>query len=247
MINMDFSSENFVAPKIKNDLTNRFANLIQGKKVYVAIDAANLYYAALKAKIYLDFEQIYNWFTKNTKYVEIGFYTAYNIDDAKQLEFLKQIESYGYTLIKKPIKIFNDNKVKGNMDIEIAVDILRKENDFDIFVLLSGDGDFRYLINNLKKPTIVLSVGGFTSFDLHQDADSYFFLNRVSAIWKSRKKQPNKIKVDESYLIFVDEVDYPEQDLIKAQENLNKSFNLETIKPKVKLKVRKFKPKINID
>ncbi len=247
---MDISSENFVAPKIKNDLTDKFAGLIQGKKVYVAIDAANLYYAALKAKIYLNFEQIYKWFTKNTKYVEIGFYTAYNVDDTKQLEFLKQIESYGYTLICKPIKIFSNNKVKGNMDIEIAVDILRKENDFDTFVLLSGDGDFRYLINNLKKPTIVLSIGGFTSFYLHQDADNYFFLNRVSAIWKSRKKQSNKIKIDESYLIFVDEVDYPEQSIPQAKKNLNKITKLEDTKPKkpkIKLKVCKLDPKMNID
>lgn len=244
---------NFIPPKVKNDLTARFANLIKGKKVYVAIDAANLYYAALKAKMYIDFEQIYSWFSKKAKYAEIGFYTAYNIDDEKQQEFLGQLESYGYTLIQKPIKVFND-KIKGNMDIEIAVDIIQKQTDFDTFVLMSGDGDFRYLINAIQKKTIVLSVGGFTSFDLHQDADNYFFLNRVSSIWKSRKSAQEKPKIDESYLIFVDQMDYPEPLAFNEQLNsqfmpskppADKEIQVETKpkktskKPKVRLRLKK--------
>lgn len=255
---MPAANTNFVPPKIKNDLTSRLANLTKNKRVYVAIDAANLYYAALRAKMYIDFEQIFNWFEKKAKHVEIGFYTAYNVDDAKQHEFLTQLEGYGYKLIQKPIKVFND-KTKGNMDIEIAVDIMQKQEDFDVFVLMSGDGDFRYLINAIKKKSIVLSVGGFTSFDLHQDADNYFFLNRVASIWKNSKGNQQKPKINQSYLIFVDQLDYPEPldfneqmhsqpmdkqtepgEEYKQEMNTNKNSG----NHKVRLKIKRNKPKI---
>ncbi len=247
-------NDNFIPPKIKNDLTARFAGLIKNKRVYVAIDAANLYYSALKAKMYIDFEQVFNWFQKRTKNVEIGFYTAYNIDDQKQQEFLHQLETYGYKLIQKPIKVFSD-KIKGNMDIEIAVDVMQKQSDFDTFVLMSGDGDFWYLIQALDKKTIVLSVGGFTSFDLHQDADNYFFLNRVSSIWKSRQKAKKEPTLSQSYLIFVDQLDYPEplifneqlnSEELKPQKTTNQRTNSkpgtsENDKPKVRLRLKQSK------
>lgn len=254
----DVPTTDFVPPKIKNDLTARFASLIKNKTVYVAIDAANLYYSALKAKMYIDFERIMNWFRKHTKTVEIGFYTAYNADDLKQQEFLKQLESYGYKLIRKPIKIFN-NKIKGNMDIEIAVDVIQKQAEFDIFVLMSGDGDFGYLINAIAKKTIVLSVGGFTSYELHHNADNYFFLNRIASLWRSPKNKPSKPKTDPSYLIFIDQLDYPEQaESAKLADDTHKNKNAAAQigthsgrrskknpqTPKIRLKVSKSKPLI---
>ena len=110
---MNLKETEITTKRLKNDLTHRLLELIKNQKVYVAIDAANLYYAALKAKLHLNFEQIYNWFNKNTKYVELGFYTAYNAEDQKQIEFLERLEEYGYKIIKKPIKVFQNHKVKG--------------------------------------------------------------------------------------------------------------------------------------
>jgi len=229
----------------KNDLTHRLLELIKKQRVYVAIDAANLYYAALKAKMHLNFEQIYNWFNKNTKYVELGFYTAYNAEDEKQIEFLERLEEYGYKIIKKPIKIFQNHKVKGNMDIEITVDILKRESEFDVFVLMSGDGDFSYLIKALTKTTIVLGVGGFTSYDLHQMADNYFFLDRVSAVWRSRKNVTELSKTQERYIIFIDQIDYPDEPeekkllVLQPARLTTTRTKINTKNPKVKLKVSK--------
>jgi len=239
---MNLKENEAATKRLKNDLTHRLLELIKNQKVYVAIDAANLYYAALKAKLHLNFEQIYNWFNKNTKYVELGFYTAYNAEDQKQVEFLERLEEYGYKVIKKPIKVFQNHKVKGNMDIEITVDLLRREQEFDVFVLMSGDGDFSYLIKALTKTTIVLGVGGFTSYDLHQMADNYFFLDRVSAVWRSRKKTAHLSKVEERYIIFIDQMDYPEEkELLVVTTQPQRLIQTETKtiskNPKVKLKI----------
>jgi len=246
---MNLKETEITTKRLKNDLTHRLLELIKNQKVYVAIDAANLYYAALKAKLHLNFEQIYNWFNKNTKYVELGFYTAYNAEDQKQIEFLERLEEYGYKIIKKPIKVFQNYKIKGNMDIEITVDLLRREAEFDVFVLMSGDGDFSYLIKALTKTTIVLGVGGFTSYDLHQMADNYFFLDRVSAVWRSRKKATHLSKVEAKYIIFIDQMDYPEKEeplvmTTQPQRLIQTEANTNSKNPKVKLKIpSKINPK----
>jgi uncharacterized LabA/DUF88 family protein len=172
----------------KNDLESSLIRKIKNQKVSVYIDAANLYYAAHSTKMRIDFLQIANWFSKNTNDTAVlKFYTAYSPEDEKQIEFLSQLTTFGYEVVKKPIKNIA-NTIKGNMDIELAVDAVTSQDSFDILILISGDGDFTYLINALEKnykKTIVLGVGGYTSFELHLVADSYFFLDRIGNVWKT--------------------------------------------------------------
>lgn len=192
----------------KNDLTRNLAKLIKNQKVGIFIDAGNLYHAAVKSKIRPDFQQIYNWFNKHSKQSQLYFYTAFNPDNTIQVEFLVQLENTGYRINKKPIKIFENLSKKGNMDIELAVDVITKSEEYDTLVLFSGDGDFQYLIKHIEsigKKTIVISLGGFASYDLHQEAGNYFFLDRISEVWR-RIKQTQKSHLTNNYMIFIDEV-----------------------------------------
>jgi uncharacterized protein (TIGR00288 family) len=184
----------FIPPKNKNDLTQKLALLVSNKRVGVYIDSANLYYSTNKANIKLDYFQIAKWFRDHCNLTCLNFYTAYDPQDDKQQSFFDDIEKAGYKLIKKPIKVFGD-MIKGNMDIELAVDALMNKDNYDIIVLISGDGDFFYLVQaleHLSKKTIILGVGGFTSYELHQEADNYFFLNRISNVWQKQKKSQSK-------------------------------------------------------
>jgi uncharacterized LabA/DUF88 family protein len=86
------------------------------------------------------------------------------------------------------------------MDIELAVDALNKIDDYDVLVLFSGDGDFTYLIQDIEKKgkrIIVIGTGGFTSYELHQQAHNYFFLNRISSIWQKQRKPKKSAEPDE--------------------------------------------------
>ncbi len=183
----------FIPQKNKNDLTSQFAKLVSGKRVSVAIDAANLYYASSVSKIKIDYFQVASWFLENCESVNLNFYTAFDPEDEKQMEFFEGLQSCGYKVTKKPIKVFEDSK-KGNMDIELAVDAMLQLNTYDILILLSGDGDFTYLITALEslgKETIILGIGGFTSYELHQEAGRYFFLNRISHVWRKYNNKNN--------------------------------------------------------
>jgi uncharacterized LabA/DUF88 family protein len=188
--------DNFIPPKNKNDMTTVLKSLIKKKNVGVFIDSANLYYAANKASLKIDYFQISRWFQHNCNLTSLNFYTAYDPLDQRQGDFFKDLEKSGYTLIKKPIRVFADS-VKGNMDIDLAVDVMMQQEKFDILVLISGDGDFQRLIqalDQLGKKTIILGVGGFTSYELHQEADNYFFLNRIQEVWKKPRTRSTASK-----------------------------------------------------
>jgi uncharacterized LabA/DUF88 family protein len=168
-------------------LNNKFKQTLKDKKTLVLIDGANLYYAAQTKKLRLDFTQIINFFQKNTELLECIYYTAFNPEDEKQLTFIKNLENVGYKVVSKPLKTFKDDSKKGNLDVEIVVDAITKMQDYEYLVLISGDGDFNYLVSKLDengKKVAVLGVGGSMSFELHQNADYYFFLERIPSVWK---------------------------------------------------------------
>lgn len=177
------------AQKNRNDQTANLARSIEGCRISVFIDAANLYHATNSAGIRVDFVQISAWFKEHSPNVDLRFYTAYDPDNNKQIQFLDELTKVGYVVIKKPIKDFG-TFIKGNMDIELAVDAITNKESYDTLILISGDGDFTYLVNSLEKnykKTIILSVGGYTSFELHLVADSYYFMNRISKVWMTPK------------------------------------------------------------
>src|SRR5581483_10631352 len=68
----------------------------------------------------------------------------------------------GYTLVTKPTKEFTDamgrRKVKGNMDIELTVDVMEMGPHVDHIVLFSGDGDFRRLVEAVQKKGVRVTV-----------------------------------------------------------------------------------------
>src|SRR3546814_9667982 len=61
----------------------------------------------------------------------------------------------GYSLVTKPAQEFTDSqgrrRIKGNMDIELAVDMMEMVDRLDHFVLFSGDGDFRSLLEPVPR------------------------------------------------------------------------------------------------
>jgi uncharacterized LabA/DUF88 family protein len=236
---------NFKAPKNRNDLTGLLANIIQNKKVAIFVDGANLYFAASVAHLRIDYKQIYNWFAAKCELSNLNYYTAFDPEDEKQAGFLEEMDKTGYRIIKKPIKVY-ENFTKGNMDIELAVDALMQKDDYEVLVLISGDGDFRYLVKALEsqgKTSIILGIGGFTSFELHQEADNYFFLNRISKVWQSQRKTQltteTQITIDDKSPKNLENSSKPKNshdNTSKPTKKLNKAT------PPVKLKVKSSDP-----
>ncbi|MCW2248330.1 uncharacterized LabA/DUF88 family protein [Azospirillum fermentarium] len=68
----------------------------------------------------------------------------------------------GYTMVTKPTKEFTDasgrRKIKGNMDIELAIDVMEMAEHVDHILLFSGDGDFRRLVEAVQRKGVRVSV-----------------------------------------------------------------------------------------
>ncbi len=128
------------------------------------IDGANLYSAARSLNFDIDYKKLLAYFRKNT-YLKRAFYYTALMEDQEYSPIrplIDWLDYNGFTMITKPTKEFTDamgrRKIKGNMDIELAVDAMEMAHHCDHIVLFSGDGDFRRLVESLQRHGVRVTV-----------------------------------------------------------------------------------------
>ena len=122
------------------------------EKIAVFIDGANLYATSRGLGADIDYKRLLKEFQSRGNLLRAFYYTAL-IEDQEYSSIrplLDWLDYNGYTVVTKNVKEFIDSsgrrKVKGNMDIELAVDAMELASHVDHIVLFSGDGDFRPLV-----------------------------------------------------------------------------------------------------
>ncbi len=159
------------------------------EKIALLIDGANLYATSKALEFDIDYKQLLLAFQKRGYLLRAYYYTAL-IEDQEYSSIrplIDWLDYNGYTVITKPAKEYTDasgrRKVKGNMDIELAIDAMELSSSVDHFVLFSGDGDFRSLVVALqrkgRKVTVVSTVSSQPSMiadDLRRQADHFIDL-----------------------------------------------------------------------
>lgn len=161
--------------------------------------AKGMYWKANRNLWHVDYKKLRQFFAKNTKLVSISFYTA-RFGTKSHDKFLTFLKNTGYRLITKPVKTISGrgrtitcekcgykNQIpderKANFDVEISVDAVNWMWNYDTFVLFSGDSDFVYLVNFLKKQgktIVVLARRGHVAYELRTSKDVDFYQD----IWK---------------------------------------------------------------
>jgi uncharacterized LabA/DUF88 family protein len=94
-----------------------------------------------------------------------------------QRAFIHLLEMKAYEVKRKGLRIRPDRTMKGNWDLEIALDALHTAPSVDVVVLVTGDGDFVPLVRQLKLVGKRVEVVGFTKSsapDLREAADRFF-------------------------------------------------------------------------
>lgn len=99
----------------------------------------------------------------------------------RRVRFYCNLEKFGYTLFLKPVKHYEQRDEtfvrKANCDVEMTLQMLLEESNFDRAVVLSGDGDFLPVLRYLRKKgkdVVVLSRGPRTAKEIRQFAGSNF-------------------------------------------------------------------------
>jgi len=128
------------------------------------IDGSNLYAAAKNLGFDIDYGKLRFFFESGSWLVRAYYYTAIAEDqDYSPVRPLADWLDYnGFTLVSKPAKEFVDHagrrRIRGNMDVEIAVDALELAPHIDHMILMSGDGDFRRLIEAMQAKGVRVTV-----------------------------------------------------------------------------------------
>lgn len=132
-------------------------NFRPSERVALFVDGANLYATAKKLGFDIDYKRRLGHFEKKGCFLRALYYTALAEDQeySSIRPLIDWLDYNGYTMVTKPTKEFTDamgrRKVKGNMDIELAVDAMRLAPSVDHIVLFTGDGDFRALVQALQE------------------------------------------------------------------------------------------------
>jgi len=134
------------------------------EKIALFIDGANLYATSRALGFDIDYRKLLTYFQKRGYLLRANYYTAI-IEDQEYSSIrplIDWLDYNGFTVVTKTAKEFTDSmgrrKVKGNMDIELAVDAMELAPRVDHIVLFSGDGDFRSLVEALQRKGVKVSV-----------------------------------------------------------------------------------------
>ena len=133
-------------------------------KIALFIDGANLYATAKMLGFDIDYKRLLKEFQSRGILVRAFYYTAI-IEDQEYSSIrplVDWLDYNGFTVVTKATKEFIDasgrRKVKGNMDIELAVDAMELAKHVDQIVLFSGDGDFRPLVEAVQRRGVRVTV-----------------------------------------------------------------------------------------
>lgn len=155
-------------------------------RVAVFIDGPNLYGAARSAGFDIDFKNFNDLIGREGRLIRSYYYTA--LSDTDEFNSVKPLVDWlgynGFSVVTKPLKEHTDaegrKRVKGNMNVEMAVNALEIAGNVDQMIFFSGDGELAPLIEAVQRKgvrvTVVSSKEGaqpMISDELRRQADSF--------------------------------------------------------------------------
>jgi len=162
------------------------------ERIALFIDGSNLYAAARALGFDIDYKRLLLLFAAKGVLIRAFYYTAL-VEDQEYSPIrplVDWLDYNGYTMVTKPTKEFTDaagrRKIKGNMDIELAIDVMEMTDHLDHIVIFSGDGDFRRLVEAVQRKgrrvTVVSTVRSqppMVADELRRQADNFIELQDI--------------------------------------------------------------------
>lgn len=165
------------------------------ERVALFIDGANLYSAAKALGFDIDYRKLLEEMRKRGRLIRAYYYTALLEDqDFSPIRPLVDWLDYnGYSVVTKPAREYVDaagrRRIKGDMDVEIAVDVLEAAAFVDHVILFSGDGDFFRLVEAVQRRgmrvTVVSTLRSnppMVADDLRRQADAFVDLTDLAPL-----------------------------------------------------------------
>lgn len=181
------------------------------ERIALFIDGANLYATAKSLGFDIDYKRLLKEFQGRGRLIRAFYYTAL-VEDQEYSSIrplIDWLDYNGYAVVTKPAKEFVDSlgrrKIKGNMDIELAVNAMEMADHLDHIVLFSGDGDFRSLVEAVQRKGVRVSVVStittqppMVADELRRQADEFVDLVQlVNKIGRDAGERPDRSRFNE--------------------------------------------------
>jgi len=168
-------------------------HFLSNERTALFIDGANLYSASRNLGFDVDYRSLLDYFRRKTHVVRAYYYSA--LLDTEEYSPLKPLTDWlaynGFNLVTKAAREFTDatgrRRVKGNMDVELAVDMMEMAPRLDHAILFSGDSDFRRLVESVQRQgvrvTVISSVRTsppMVADELRRQADQFIELAEIA-------------------------------------------------------------------
>jgi uncharacterized LabA/DUF88 family protein len=148
-------------------------------RIAIFVDGANLYSMARAVGFEIDYKRLLSEFQSRGTLLRALYYTAIGEDQSIR-PLINWLDYNGFTVVTKPAKEYNDGegrrKIKRNMGVELAVDMMELARHIDQLVLFSGDGDLRRLVEAVQRQGVHVTVVSTTSMiadELRRQADVF--------------------------------------------------------------------------
>lgn len=168
-----------------------------GKEVGIFCDDSNLYYAYRRYGWRVDFRRLRKLLGSYCHIAFIYYYLAVpkqgDLDRRKTDKFAQNIRPF-VEIKTKPLKYIMDGKRirKGNVDVEIALDVVRSIDQLGVAIIMSGDSDFlelkKYVVKDKQKEIVFMGYEGNMAWELRQCRHVY--LNRIRPFLELKNKPP---------------------------------------------------------
>ncbi len=196
------------------------------ERVAMFIDGANLYAAARSLGFDIDYRRLLEVFAQRGRLIRAFYYTAL-VEDQEYSPIrplVDWLDYNGYCMVTKPTKEYTDafgrRKIKGNMDIELAIDVLEMADKVDHIIIFSGDGDFRRLVEACQKKGVRVSVVStmrsnppMVADELRRQADNFIELSELASLIAragGQRQEQQQVERDPSPMLDEDD-DTPAQ------------------------------------
>ncbi|MBI1341248.1 NYN domain-containing protein [bacterium] len=127
------------------------------EKLALFIDGANLYAAGKAIGVEIDYRKLLEEFRRRGRLQRAYYYTALveNDDYSPIRPLVDWLQYNGFKVVTKAAREFTDatgrRRVKGDMDVEITVDMMNLAPKLDHIVLFSGDGDLTRAVQAVQE------------------------------------------------------------------------------------------------
>jgi uncharacterized LabA/DUF88 family protein len=132
-------------------------------RVVVFIDGASLFYAAMQMEIEVDYTRLLSRLIQGGRLIHAHFYTGVDPSNEKQKGFLYWMQCNGYRVVTKDLVQSTAGSKKANLNVEIAVDMVRLAPYCDTMILVSGDGDLTCAFDFVTYQGVQTEVVGLRS------------------------------------------------------------------------------------